>query len=238
MKIKNKSILLIFVFIIFAAARCNMQTENLPWDTTAIIPTEVVDYSYVGNDGLHDSSLALGFPKGGGEYAGSTDVVSLGFSSSTKGYIILKFDKTIINKAGTDFKIFENSFVLNDSYFIETATVELSLDGETFYPFPNSTDSNYPINNPNHYTGLAGINPVKCNYNDATSPKPESNDSGGDFFDLENMTSPIKESGFRYIKIIDGGLDIDDPGNEYADGKYIWGTSGFDLDAVVGINYE
>jgi len=217
---------------------------KLRWSTNVITPYRVVEYSPEESPGYNNPGNALGFPMGGGLFAGSVHIVSLGFDDIGEGgYIVLEFDRKIINGPGVDFKIFENPFKVGENdYFIEAATIELSLDGSTWYAFPTQfngdlLDANDTKNPANYLQGYAGVNPVLSNWDDAGSPKPEESDSGGDFFDLENMISPIKENGFYYIKITDAGKTINDPGN-YFDSGYVFGKGGFDLDAVVGINYE
>ena len=222
----------------------NNSNNSFPvWETSVITPAEVIEYApenTSASDGptFSDSKKALGLPLGSGINSGSLDVVSLGYDETgVGGYIVLKFDKTIINGQGVDFKVFENPFIKSDdSYFIEAAIIFLSEDGTTWYEFPSTFTGNISsiADTQNHlnYTGYAGINPVLTNWQKEGSPKPEDSDSGGDFFDLENMTEPIKSNGFKYIKIVDTGITINDPGNDSNTG-----TSGFDLDAVVGINY-
>jgi len=228
---------LVFLFLnscVLDSDQEKVEVENNSWSTTSIVASEVVDYNLEGSPLFNNPELALGFPKGNGLNSGSLDVVSLGVNELGEGgWIILKFPQKIINGPGTDFKIFENSFSINENeFFIEAAKIYLSEDNAIWYEFPSQVNSEYSNKNLNYYLGLAGVNPVYSNVLDSDSPKPENDDSGGDFFDLEQMTSPIKENGFKYLKIVDAGKGIADPGNE---DPY---NNGFDLDAVVGINYE
>ena len=59
----------------------------------------------------------------------TTEAISLGDG----GTALLTFDRPIVNGAGPDFAVFENSF--NDS-FLELAFVEVSSDGIHFVRFP------------------------------------------------------------------------------------------------------
>ena len=59
-------------------------------------------------------------------------VISLG----DHGYALLTFNPPIVNKAGPDFAVFENSF---GDFFLELAFVEVSSDGENFIRFPAIT---------------------------------------------------------------------------------------------------
>jgi hypothetical protein len=213
---------------------CLIENEIEKNQTEVITPVKIIEYNPVGNPLFNDPSLALGLPKGLGLKTGSLDVVSLGSNDQGEGgSIILKFEQTIVNGSGIDFKIMENPFqVTENNYFIETAKVFLSLDGENWFEFPNSINDEYNIEDQTRYSGLAGVQPVYTNETDLDSPPAQDENSGGDFFDLEEMTSPIKETGFKYLKIVDAGSTISDPGNLNA------GNNGFDLDAVVGLNYK
>jgi len=76
-----------------------------------------------------DLTVALGRP------GGTMDVVSLGDGGSAT----LTFDSPICNGPGSDFAVFENGLVnAQDSSicFLELAFVEVSSDGENFFPFP------------------------------------------------------------------------------------------------------
>ena len=90
--------------------------------------TEIVNITY----GEEVSPLfqtperALGPPQGG-----AFDVVSLGRG----GKLTFIFDPPIANGPGPDFTIFENSF---SDYFLELARVDVSTDGETFFPLPHA----------------------------------------------------------------------------------------------------
>ena len=205
-------------------------------DTTVITPAEVVGYAPEGTTyPFNDSSRALGLPLGRGDASGSTDVVSLGDDGNgSGGSIILRFENKIINGEGTDFKVFENSFYYGENgYYVEAALVYLSLDNSTWYQYPAAADTGYETSDERFYSGYAGIFPVYSSREDPDSPLPESVDSGGDFFDLDAFPegNEIRDNGFYYIKIVDAGDSISDPGNINS------GNSGFDLDSVVGINY-
>lgn len=241
------SVLAILLFSICCLCFCNEDGDtpfaNSIWEgesTNVITPVRVVEYRpEEGVDsGFDDPDRALGLPKGSGSESGSTDVVSLGHdgddADSKGGYIVLEFDRAIINGAGADFKVFENPFKYGESYYIESGIIYLSENGNTWEEFPNDLDPIYENDDIRHYVGLAGVAPVFSNQDDPDSPLPEDSDSGGDFFDLDDMpvTSPVRNNGFRFVRIVDAGKEIDDPGNSGP------ANSGFDLDAIVGINYE
>ncbi len=250
------SIILYLIIISTSFTGCDSETDKTNftdntsddtpvWETSVITPKDITEYVPENQPNFNNSNKALGYPYGGGTTNGSIDVVSLGFDETAEGgYIILRFDKTIINGDGVDFKVFENAFSQDATFnFIEAARVFLSEDGSIWYEFPNSFSGDVnnldDTQNPFNYSGFAGIWPVLSNWKVTGSPKPEDADSGGDFFDLEEMIEPIKSNGFKYIKIVDAGITIKDSGNiTNSEGDYTMGTSGFDLDAVVGINYQ
>ena len=195
------------------------------WATQCNILRGYQDISNVlsGFAAVGDSTMALG-------KAGDNGVVSLGDG----GVAIIKFNTPIKNGPGSDFAIFENTFI--DS-FLELAFVEVSSDGKNYIRF-NSTS----LTQDTLQTGPFGY----------TNPRKINNLAGkfralwGTPFDLDELAlfSNININAITHIKIIDvvGSLNkqyaqydqynhkINDP----------WPTpfpsSGFDLDAV-GVMY-
>lgn len=159
-------------------------------------------------------------------------VVSLGDGGSA----IVQFDPPIINGVGPDFAVFENSF---SDDFLELAFVEVSSDGVNFVRFPSVslTDTTQQIDT---YGTLDAtkINNLAGKYRAAY----------GTPFDLEELkdSAGLNVNSITHVKIIDvvgsvnsvyashdkNGRAINDP----------WPTpfesSGFDLDAVGGINVQ
>ena len=144
------------------------------------------------------------------------DILSLGMG----GEIIVSFKNyTIIDGEGIDFVIFENAFInpVNRRLFAEPAIVSVSYDGINFIEFPYNYET---------LIGCAGINPTFGDKNPFDFPS-----SGGDGFDL----SVIGINEIKYIKIRDITETIYNNRNHlYYDAV----LSGFDLDAVVGLNYK
>ncbi len=139
------------------------------------------------------------------------------------GEIIIGFkDFFIVDGDGIDFLIFENAFVnpINEGIFAEPAIVSVSLDGINYIEFPfDSTTLN----------GLAGITPTNGKVDISNYPA-----CGGDGFDL----STIGIEKVKFIKIKDKSdliytLSED---NKFYNPKVL--ISGFDLDAVAGLNLE
>ena len=146
--------------------------------------------------------VVLGPPEGGGELAGSVDVVSLG----NGGEIVLGFGEGVIEDGpGADFVIFENAFVAQSTMelFAELATVEVSHDGQQWTAF--ACDATEPP-----YGSCAGHSPVHLSGDDGPFDPTV---AGGDPFDL----SDVGVAAARFVRItdredllgIDGVFDLD-----------------------------
>ena len=171
------------------------------------------DNAGFGSEELPD--IVLGPPQGAGEVRGSSDVLSLGNSGS----IVLGFDAPVIcDGPGADFTIFENAFLAGSLVFSELAYVAVSQGGESFVEFPVDRETG---------TGFAGRSPVYSNPTNGIDPR-DTGLAGGDSFDLAD----IDIASAAFIRIVDAGPEVDDPGNALPPGN----TAGFDLDAVVILN--
>ena len=153
-------------------------------------------------------------------------VISLG----DRGTAYLTFDDPIVDRAGPDFAIFENSF--GDS-FLELAFVEVSSDGERFVRFPSVSLS--PEN-------------IQIGTFDTIDAKKINNLAGkyrldyGTPFDLADLkdSSGIKLDHISHIRIIDVGGCLESPYASFdSQGHKIndpwptpFDTGGFDLDAI------
>jgi hypothetical protein len=141
-------------------------------------------------------------------------VLSLGLDGS----IVIGFKNyKIVDGDGDDFIIFENAFrnPVNSKIFVEPAKVAVSNDGINFIEFPFDSLS---------LIGCAGITPTYWNPQKIL-------DAGGDKFDL----SKLGLSSITHIKITDiSNMILQNPNHPFYDQI----ISGFDLDAVIGINYE
>lgn len=179
--------------------------------------TRVVSFTPGPSAGFGQSEMpdiVYGPPVGAGEYAGSTDVVSLGVG----GQICVEFeDVTIVDGPGVDFVVFENPFIIDGSNLLydELGEVSVSADGVNFVTFP-CTQTGPP------YTGCAGWNPVYSNPSDGIQASDLTH-AGGDPFDL--ATVGLTEA--RYVCVRD--LQTQPPVSPKA---------GFDLDAMIAINWQ
>lgn len=143
------------------------------------------------------------------------DLLSIGLN----GEITIGFKNyKIIDKPGIDFIIYENVMWnrIEKKYFVEPAQVSVSYDGINFIAFPFDSAT---------LKGCAGISPTK-----GKMVNIDILASGGDGFDIADLG--LKE--IKYIKIKDITEILKDPNHYYHDPT----ISGFDLDAVVGINHE
>lgn len=155
----------------------------------------------------------------------SFDVVTLGDA----GRITLTFGGAIVNGAGADFAVFENSF---SSTFLELARVDVSSDGTNFYRFPAYSFTLGPVGgfgsvDPNNIFGFAGKYPQGF----------------GTLFDLNALVgnAGLDVNNVRYVRIVDvvgdGNSFDDNPAssdgpNPIYDPYPQVGSAGFDLDAI------
>ncbi len=130
-----------------------------------------------GYDRLPD--VIEGPPHGGGRYAGSLDVLSLGKGGKIDLFV------NIYDADGPDFIIFENPFeIIGGGVYTEPAEVSVFSDSGK-YTYQCDVQSGQ---------GCAGINPVL--YDGECQPSPLSADSGGDTFDLV-------DSGISFVREIE-----------------------------------
>ncbi|MCK4233705.1 T9SS type A sorting domain-containing protein [candidate division WOR-3 bacterium] len=189
----------------------------------------VLSVNYGTNSGFGQDSfpqIVLGMPKGEGSSVGSKDVLSLGKS----GDITLAFvDEIVVDGPGYDLVVFENPFLIggdSNNIYCEVAFVEIGNEESLFIPYPFEYDSTiHPVGNPLRYNGLAGVWPVNSKNGIPDPRNPDS--SGGDFFDL----ALVGLENARFVRIIDAGDSI------YDGGWSLPPTAGFDLDAIVAINW-
>lgn len=189
-----------------------------------VIGIEGIESLFLGKGGGFGKDKLPAIIQGGPEatsQAAVEGVLSLGID----GEIVVSFGKyEIVDGPGDDFIIFENSF-LTAPYqsYAEPALVSLSQDGKTFDAFPcdQSIIQGNADTNEWAYPGCAGVIPV--NPVSSCQQSVIDSQSGGDRFDLATIKMPSA----RYMKIRDLGLSM--MGES---------TKGFDLDAVVLINYR
>lgn len=196
-----------------AGSDADSQECELEWDAPSPFIDGVVEFlpadgASFGADRMPE--VVFGPPLGGGQGAGSMDVVSLGCGGSiTVGLS----SPPILDRPGPDFVVFENPFGPEGGVFIEPAQVWVSNDGENFVQIPCD-----PVTG----EGCAGLNPVFSHPDNCLDPTdPEA--AGGDAFDL--ATVGLTEA--RWIRLVDRSA-------ENADAAFWCGasSSGFDLDAI------
>ncbi len=155
----------------------------------------------------------------------ATDIVSLGEG----GRITMTFSDPIVNGAGNDFAVFENSF---SDTFLELARVEVSSDGSNFFGFsatsltPGAVGS-FGLLDPTDIDGLAG----------------KYRQGWGTGFDLDLLADiaglDIFNVGYvRLIDIVGDGSMFDDAAtpNPIYDPYETFESAGFDLDAIGVLN--
>jgi hypothetical protein len=165
-------------------------------------------------------SVVEGPPVGGGLYAGSTDVLSLG----NGGQIVVSFEpNAIVDGPGIDFIVFENPFYGAGTDIVadaEPGEVSVSDDGVTWTSFPCTDTTSSPP-----FGQCAGVHPVLSNPDNGISPiDPKT--AGGDQYDLASIG--VKHA--KYVRITDKIIEAC-PGPSDR-------TNGFDLDAIAIVNAE
>jgi hypothetical protein len=206
----------------------------------------VYDYEIGASGGFNESNLpdvVTGPPSGAGLFTGGLDVFSLG----SDGWIELRFDdNAIVDAAGDDFTVFENSFLTTGVGFIveppfaEPGRVSVSQDGVQWYTFScDLVAQSLPLVPP-YYPGCAGVYPV---FSNLESPHPTLRTTealenlvgqnaltlmlpagaGGDSFDLAD----VGLAWARYVRIESA---------DFVQGPFGPASFGFDLDAVAALN--
>lgn len=151
-------------------------------------------------------------------------IVSLG----NGGSITMTFNGRIVNGAGADFAVFENSF---GDTFLELARVEVSSNGTDFFRFPAVSFTSKAVGafgavDPTNIDGFAGK--YRGGY--------------GTGFDLATLAGNAKLdiNNVQYVRVVDvlgNGTEYDDwtgPGGPHKiyDPYRTVGSGGFDLDAI------
>ena len=188
----------------------------------------VVSVTYGAGAGFGKTKLPgviQGGPQGSGSGGSSTDVLSLG----VKGEIVVDFGAyDVVDGPGPDLIVFENAFLVSPySTYAEPGAVAVSSAGtaaKDFVEFAcDLTQKGDPAKKAWPYPGCAGVQPVLANVKLNTIPPADPTRAGGDPFDLAKIG--VKQA--RYLRIRDGGVSL--MGSD---------SRGFDLDAVVLINYK
>lgn len=159
------------------------------------------------------------------------DIVGLGDG----GQITLGFNGRIVNGAGYDFAVFENSF---SDTFLELAWVEVSSNGTDFFRFPGFSLTASPVG------GFGSIDPTNV---DGFAGKYRQ--GYGTPFDLHTLAGVpgLDIDDVRYVRIIDiigDGRVLDNWPSDLGGPHPIYdpyptsGSAGFDLDAVAVLNFE
>ena len=166
-----------------------------------------------GQDRLPD--VVLGPPRGTGDAAQSTDVVSLGVGGS----ITLELGVAAIDGPGADLIVFENAFRVGGTgpLFAEPGHVALSEDGETFVELPCAPEIE-------GFPGCAGVSAVYANADDNDIDPDDLGEAGGDAVDVAGTGL----SRARFVRIRDSGIDR----------GFGAPSGGFDLDAIAVVNAE
>lgn len=198
------------------------------WATAGKVIRGFQDISSQGSGyaNVGDSASAFGIA------GAATGIVSLGDG----GQAILQFSSPIIDQAGPDLAVFENSF---DDTFLELAFVEASSDGVNFFRFP-------AVSNTDTITQTGSFGPTNATFIHNLAGKYRGNyGTPFDVSDIPNNTLLNKQA-ITHIKVIDVVGCIQDPyctrdaNNNKVNDPWptSFGSGGFDLDAVGVIHQQ
>jgi len=187
----------------------------------------------LGLQSVSDSSLGVANVGTAESVEGPATGLSI-LSLGDGGSAIMQFSNPIINGAGPDFAVFENSF---SNSFLELAFVEVSSDGLNYVRFPASS-----LTQTSTQVGSFGeLETTKLNN---LAGKYIGN--YGTPFDLEELKGhpSLDVDAVTHVKIIDVVGSIDSLyGSKDSAGNFIndpwptpFGSAGFDLDAIGVIN--
>jgi hypothetical protein len=197
--------------------------------------------------GLFQPANALGAPQGGGLYAGSLHVHSLGI----QGQLTLAFHPPLRDGPGADLLVAENPFMTAfGRVFAEVCFVEVSSDGIDFARFParylgpDADPGPFATLDVASYENLAGAVPVLAG--SAMAPLADPQDvveAGGDAFDLADLAQHplvlagrVDLSAITQVRLVDvqSGVDRDATGRRIRD----TGSGSADIDAVTAIHHQ
>ncbi|MDZ4666447.1 MAG: T9SS type A sorting domain-containing protein [bacterium] len=165
------------------------------------------------------------------------DPKSFMLSLGDGGAVEFKLRTPVLDGLGPDFVIFENGFPFSsDSFFLELAFVEVSVDGEKFYRFPAYSETDTAV----QVGPFGGLKAHQIHNLAGKYIAPY-----GVPFDLNDLKVSLKNASISYIRIVDAVGSINPAfGSKDAKGRIIndpWPTpfpsSGFDLNAIGFINF-
>jgi hypothetical protein len=213
--------------VILLLAACD--AEEIADDGPALA-TEVIAAPGATGEGFGDAQRAVNGVRGGGRWAGGTDVFSLGLDAGIDDSIVLGFaeDRTAIDVDGPDLAVFENAFeVEGGGFFLDPVIVEVSADCDVWVAFPYTYTAPDPTvyePDPTLWVGFAGLGPVLL-HEETNAVDPLSEEAGGDRFDLADLdpadphTTDVHATGARCVRLrsaseyptdpIANGADID-----------------------------
>jgi hypothetical protein len=180
----------------------------------ARLADRIVDAPGATGDGFGDPTHAIDGVHGGGELAGSLDVYSLGYTERTT-LVLAWSGARVTNGAGADLVVFENPFRAAgsaDTWFMDPAIVEVSLDGATWVALPHdylAADETTYDRDLTRWEGFAGVTPVL--FDSDTGGDPFDPGAGGDAFDLDELANEgdagsIRREGFRFVRITSAAI--------------------------------
>jgi hypothetical protein len=208
-----------------------------------VVASELVEAPGHTGEGFQDATRAVNGVRGGGLFAGSTDVFSLGYEDGIDNVLTVSWGGDWVrNGHGVDFVVAENPFRPGGgtSVFMDPAIVHLSRDGQFWVPFPHdyiASDETVYVADPGMWPGFAGRFPVLFHEESNRVNPFDWEQAGGDPFDLDDLpldggeAEAIRTEGFRYLRLVTAPSRINpDTGAPYARDP---ASNGSDIDGVI-----
>ncbi|HUT78618.1 MAG TPA: LIC_13355 family lipoprotein [Polyangia bacterium] len=187
-------------------------TDTSTWSGPAAFADEVVDAPGATGEGSGDANNAVNGVRGGGQFAGGTDVFSLGCEVGVDNTIVLGWSGTRFwDGPGADLAVFENAFEYQGANFMDQVIVEVSADGESWVALPHDyvhADETVYSTDPLMWPGFAGVTPVLLHEEDNPVDPFDPALAGGDHFDLADLpaedpvTQQIMASGGLHVRLV------------------------------------
>jgi hypothetical protein len=240
-------ILVVFFLFVSSFSKAQFAPQVGIWGTTAIHKSNTAFKAWASECTIHrgymdiaDKPLGKTILGDSANVFGIADgaVVSLGDS----GVAVVKFAQSIYDGVGADFAVFENGFqnpANPEEAFLELAFVEVSSDGEHYFRFPatSNTNSSIQVRGSGDYMNARYIHNLAGKYIAQNGTPFDLSDLKGTVgLDLNNIT---------HIKIVDVVGSVKSNQSFDRNGQKIndpyptpFSTGGFDLDAVGAINIK
>ena len=206
------------------------------------VADRVIEASGASKALFRDPSLSVNGVRGGGTYAGGTDVFALGFDEGQDDALVVGWEgRRVMDGPGDDLVVFENSFATgHDTCFMDLVVVSVSADGMGWATFPVdyvAQDESVYSDRVEDWHGFAGRMPVRLHEEDNRVDPFDAELAGGDGFDLADLapspeTDAVLEHGVWAVRLQSAAtVRNPDTGESYVRDPI---ANGPDIDGVYG----